>query len=87
MSGPTLVYALCFLTCAACAGLLLRAWLRTKMRLLMWAAWSFVFLAINNFLVLADLSIFPEINLAPYRLAAVLAAVTTLIVGFIWETQ
>lgn len=87
MTLPGLVYTLCFLTCAACATLLTRAWLRTKTRLLLWTATSFVFLAINNFLVIVDLLILPDADLVIFRYAAALAAGLVLIVGLIWEAE
>ncbi len=84
---PTLVYSLCFVTSAMCAFLLVRAYARTQARLLLWSAISFVFLAINNLLVLFDLVFFPDLYLLPWRYAAALAAVATLIYGFIWEAE
>lgn len=87
MTAPTLVYGLCFITCAFCAALLVRAWRRSKSRLLLWSAVSFVFLAINNFFVLGDLVLFPTVDLLAVRYAAALAAVCTLIYGFIWEVE
>jgi hypothetical protein len=84
---PTLVYSLCFITSTICAGLLLRAFLRTRMRLLLWSALAFICLAVNNFFVLGDMILFPEINLLPYRYAAALIAVCVLIYGFIWEVE
>ena len=35
MSGPTVVYILCMLASMACAGLLTRAWLSSRSRLLL----------------------------------------------------
>lgn len=87
MTAPTLVYALCFLTSAVCAALLAGAYRRTQTRLLLWAAVSFVFLAINNFFVLADMVLFPTIDFLPFRYAAALGAVSALVYGFIWEAE
>jgi len=84
---PTLVYTLCFVTSALCAVLLVRAYFRTRARLLLWSAVSFVFLAVNNFFVLGDLVLFPDFNLLPYRHLAALLAVGVLIYGFIWEVE
>ena len=84
---PALVYTLCFLTSVLCAGLLLLSYARTRTRLLLWSAISFVFLAINNFFVLSDMIFFPEANLLQFRYFAALAAVATLIYGFIWEVE
>jgi hypothetical protein len=87
MTAQTLVYALCFLTSVLCAGLLVRAYVRTRTRLLLWCALSFVFLAINNMFVLVDIYWPPDGNMRPMRLGASLAAVAVLIYGFIWEVE
>jgi hypothetical protein len=87
MTAPGLVYTLCFLTCAGCAALLVRAWLKTKTRLLMWTAWSFVFLAFNNFFLLADMILLPSVDLTIPRYVAGLLGVATMIIGFIWEAE
>ena len=84
---PALVYTLCFITSALCALLLVRAYFRSRARLLLWSAASFTFLAINNFFVLGDLVLFPTIDLLPYRYVAGLCAVCVLIYGFIWEVE
>jgi uncharacterized membrane protein len=88
MTLPTLVYALCALTSAFCAALLVRAYWRTKARLLLWSAIAFVCLAINNALVFADLVVVgPEISLVPYRHFAALAAVSVMIFGCIRDAE
>lgn len=87
MNMPAVVYALCFLTSALCALLLIRAFLRTRARLLLWSAVSFSLLAVNNFFVLSDMIIFPHTNLILLRYAAALSAACVLIYGFIWEVE
>jgi hypothetical protein len=87
MNFPTLVYALCFLTSALCAGLLFRAYGRTRARLVIWSAISFCFLALNNFMVLCDLVWFPNVDFLPYRHAAAFGAVAVLLYAFIWESE
>jgi len=84
---PALVYTLCFLTSAVCAALLFASYFKMRTRLLFWSAISFVCLAINNFFVLGDLVLFPDINLLPMRYIAAFAAVCSMIYGFIWETE
>lgn len=87
MTGPALVYILCLATCVACAGLLVRSWFKTRTRLLLWTAISFVFLAINNSFLLADALLFPEYDLTGVRLVAALTAVSILVFGLIWEAE
>lgn len=82
---PTVVYSLCFLTSAACAVLLLRSYARAGGGLLFWSGLCFALLALNNFIVIADLLIFPDLDLNIARLAASLIAVSVLLFGFIWR--
>ena len=84
---PTAVYLLCFITSSACALLLARNYWRTSMRLLLWAALCFAFLACNNLLVILDLLVFPETDFRLLRTATSLAAVGVLLFGFIWDGE
>jgi len=87
MSNPvaTIVYFLCFATSAGCGWLLVRSYWRTRAALLLWTAACFVLLALNNLLVFIDLAVLPDIDLRYARLAAAIAALATLLYGFIWE--
>ena len=86
-AGPALVYVLCLLTSVGCAALLVRSWRRTRTRLLLWSAFCFVLLAVNNLLLVTDLVLLPDVNLSPLRHGSALAAVAVLLYGFIWEAQ
>ena len=81
------VYGLCLLTSALCAFLLLRAWGQSRSRLLLWTATAFVFLAINNLFLVADVVLLPAVDLWSMRQAASLAAIAVLLYGFIWEAE
>jgi hypothetical protein len=85
--GPTAVYLLCLATSVVCAGLLVRAWLRTRMRLLLWTALSFGFLALNNLMLVADMVVFPAVDLWIARQVPMAAAIGVLLYGFIWEAE
>ena len=87
MTGPALVYVLCVATCVVCAVLLVRSWLRTRTRLLLWAAVSFVFFAINNVFLLADTTLFPLVDLSYFRYGAALVGISILIFGLVWEAE
>ena len=87
MSYAAAVYLLCLMTSFVCALLLVRAWRRTRTRLLLWAAISFFMLSINNLLLVADLVLFPTAYLLPFRQAATLTALIVLLYGFIWEAD
>ena len=84
---PTLVYALCFATSAMCAWLLFRSYRKSSARLLMWSAACFVFLAVSNLVVILDILVIPGVDLRIYRLTLSLAAVLTLLFGFIWDLE
>ena len=85
---PTIVYVLCFLTSAACAWLLGRSYRRTGMRLLLWSSVCFALLAGNNLVLIFDLVIWREdVDLRLLRQLFALAAVASLIWGFIWEVE
>ncbi len=84
---PTLVYVLCLATSAVCAGLLIRAYLRSRSSLLFWTAIGFVFLALNNLALVADMLIFERIDLWWVRSSAALIAIAVMIFGFIREER
>jgi hypothetical protein len=81
------VYFLCFATSAVCAWLLVRSYLRNRSVLLLWSAACFVLLALNNFFVVLDLVLLPEFDLMLVRHGFALAAIATLLYGFIWELE
>ena len=83
---PTIVYVLCLLTSAACAWLLGRSYRRTGTRLLLWSSVCFALLAANNLVLVLDLVVWADdVDLRLLRQAFALAAVVSLIWGFIWE--
>jgi len=85
--APTAVYGLCLVTSMVCAALLLRSYLANRSRLLLYTALGFGFLAVNNLFLVADLLVFPDVDLWPYRQAASFAAVAVLLYGFIFEVE
>ena len=84
---PAAVYSLCFLTGATCAFLLARSYARTGMRLLLWSALCFGFLAANSFVVIIDLLVYPNGDLTLVRNSLSLAGVGVLLFGFIWDLE
>lgn len=85
---PTIVYVLCFLTSLGCAWMLGRSYVRNGTRLLLWSAVCFGFLALNNLVLVLDLVVWPEgMDLRLLRLVLALAAVVSLIWGFVWEVE
>ncbi len=83
----TIVYILCAATSAVCAALLVRGYRRSGARLLFWSALCFIGLALNNLVLLVDLRVVPQVDLATVRLLPALAGVLLLLYGLIWETR
>ena len=81
------VYALCMLTSAFCAVLLLREFRRTGARLLLWSSLSFVAWAANNALVFTDLVVLPASDLSVGRSGVALVAVSLLLYGLITDVS
>jgi len=85
---PTIVYLLCFVTSSACAYLLGRSYSKTGARLLLWSALCFLFLAINNLLLVVDLVFLPsDVDLRFARLITALIATCVLLFGFVWDLE
>jgi hypothetical protein len=82
----TAIYALCALTSLACAFLLLRGYSRSRVRLLFWSGLCFAGLALNNILLILDLSVLPDVDLEMWRTVPALAGVFLLIYGLVWES-
>lgn len=87
MTGAVLVYFLCAGTSLLCAVLLVRSYLGSRVRLLLWAALCFVGLAINNVLLLLERQILPDVDLSVLRDASGLIAISVLLFGLIWESR
>jgi hypothetical protein len=84
---PTIVYLLCFFTSSACAWMLGRSYRRTGARLLLWSGLCFFFLAANNLVLVVDLVLLPGNDLRLGRLLFTLAALGTLLFGFVWDLE
>lgn len=87
MMTPAVVYILCLITSVVCMALLARGYMRTRVKLLFWSAWCFVFLGGNNLFLLLDTIVFPDVYLKPMRLITTGLALTVLLYGLIWEAD
>lgn len=76
-----LIFLLCALTSFACTWMLLRAYLRSRARLLMWSALCFAGLTANNVLLVLDRLVFTGMDLSTWRLVLALLAVLLLVTG------
>jgi hypothetical protein len=85
--AAALLYLLCLAASLLCAGLLWRAYRRTRAPLLAWSAACFALLALNNLFVVADMLVFTETDLTMWRQSASLGAIAVLLYGFIWEVE
>lgn len=81
------VYILCAVTSFVCAALLLRQYLRSRTRLLLWCCVCFVGLAFNNLMLVIDLLVVPSIDLSLVRTAIGLAALVVLLYGLVWDAR
>ena len=82
-----LIYGLCACTALACTLLLLRGWLRTRHRLLLWSGLCFAGLTANNVLLVLDKTLLSETDLSTWRLATALVAVLLLVAGLVIESD
>ena len=82
------VYVMCAATSSWCAWLLLRGYQRSRAKLLMWSAWCFVGLALNNVMLFVDLVLLPaEIDLTVPRALVGVIAMAVLLYGLVWEAE
>jgi hypothetical protein len=80
-----LVYVLCALASLACALLLIRSYLRTRLRLALLTCLCFVGLALNNLLLPLDLVVAPEHDLSLPRSVVAVVALGLLVIGLVLE--
>ncbi|HEY6035932.1 MAG TPA: DUF5985 family protein [Kofleriaceae bacterium] len=81
------VYILCALTSLFCAALLIRGYRAQRTRLLLWSSLCFIGLAISNAILVVDLILLPQVDLAIPRTIAAAVAMLLLLVGLIWESR
>lgn len=80
------IYLLCAVTSIACGALLLRGFLRTRARILLWSSICFGGLALNNLLLFLDLVVVPDADLSIERAAVALIGLVPLVFGLVWES-
>ena len=83
-----ILYGLCTLTALLCTWLLLRAYFRSRYKLLLWGGLCFAGLTLNNALVGIDkLVLGSEISLFTVRLIVALISILILLYGLIWDAD
>ena len=83
-----LIFMLCALTALGCCILLLRAYARSRVRLLFWSGLCFAGLTISNVLLFVDLVLLgQDFSLYMWRLSTAAAAMLLLVYGLVFESE
>lgn len=82
-----IIYGLCTATATCCAGLLARAFVASRARLLLWGSICFSLLAINNLVLVLDLMLLSSINLFIVRNLSALLAVSAMLYGLVCDER
>lgn len=85
MTIAVAVYLLCAVTSFLASLLLLRGYLRTRARLLLWSGLCFLGLFVNNGLLVLDASIVRDLSIL--RSLPAVVGVALLVYGLIWESD
>lgn len=83
----SVVYLLCSLTSIICALLLIRGYLRTKARLLLWSSVCFLALVVNNLFLVLDRIFFTDVDFYVFRQYAAFVGLVILVYGLVWDAE
>lgn len=84
----SLVYLLGAIVTALCAILLLRGYVRSRSRLLLWSGLCFAGLTVSNGLLFVDLVLLPTSHsLYMWRLSTAAASMMLLVYGLVFESE
>lgn len=81
------IYALCALTAALCAFLLLKAYHQSRYKLLLWGGLCFAGLTLSNALLVIDKLVVPMADMSTWRYGMTLLSMLVLLYGLIWEKE
>jgi hypothetical protein len=81
------VYVLCAVMSILCSVLLFRGYSSSRNRLLLWSACCFAGLALNNLLLLIDLVMIRDVDLALLRAFTAIGSLAVLLFGLVWESK
>jgi hypothetical protein len=81
------VYILCAFTSLICAVLLIRSYLHSRVKMLLWSGLCFSFLTLSNVLLVVDLTILPNVDLTTIRAIPTMIGLSLLIFGFIMDDR
>ena len=79
------VYLLGAATSLLCAVLLLRAFVTSRSRLLLWSGVCFGWFTLNNILLFVDLEVVPAYDLSLARSGSAFVGVLILLAALVWE--
>ena len=82
-----IIYLLCAVAAFLCAVLLLRAYRRSRYRLLLWSGLCFAGLTLNNLILVLDKVVLAGVDLSLWRTSVALVAMAVLLYGLIWEAE
>jgi hypothetical protein len=81
------VFLACALTSVLCVVLLIRGWLASRSRLLLWSSLGFLGLALNNVVLVIDRLVVPDVDLTLLRTIPAFLGVAVLLLGCIWDAD
>jgi hypothetical protein len=79
------VLILCAFTSIICTILLIRGYMRSRSRLLLWSSPCFIGLATQNIILFIDLMLVPDVDLSFWRSLPAFIGLCILLFGLIWE--
>ena len=82
-----IIYLLCAVAAFLCAVLLLRAYRRSRYRLLLWSGLCFAGLTLNNLILVLDKVVLTGADLSIWRTSVALVAMAVLLSGLLWEAE
>jgi hypothetical protein len=80
-------YLLCAFTALACAVLLLRGFMATRVRLLLWSGVCFAALTLENALLYVDKAIVPDVDLTAMRMGIALTGLLCLVLALALHSE
>ena len=81
------IFIACALTSVLCVVLLIRGYLASRNRLLLWSSLGFLGLALNNLFLVVDRVVMPEVDLSLLRALPAALGVSILLLGCIWDAD
>ena len=75
------------ITVGLCAWLLLRGYLTSRTRLLLWSGLCFLGLTISNALLFVNITLMPDVNLYIWRLSGAAVSILLLVYGLVFESD